>query len=118
MISYINVFNECSRSPGDVTCDLFARVHGSSLDTSCLLQKVCVGGMMNHQTVASVRADVSSCWQRNSFTINGCSQIEIFDKLLDVDTKLTQLRGQGRSSHGHLRWNIGSQSSNVMVDLD
>ena len=73
--------------------------------------------MVDHQVVAPVRVDGGPGGQRDPLLVDGRPQVEVLDELLDVDTELTQLGGQGRSSHGHLSWYRGPQSSNVMVYL-
>ena len=73
---------------------------------------------MDDQVVAPVRIDGGPGGQWHSFSEDGGPQVEIFDKLLDVDSQLTKLGGQGWTSHRHLSWDIGLESSNVMIDLD
>ena len=72
---------------------------------------------MDHQVVAPVGVNGGPGGQWDALFEDGSPQVEVLDELLDVDTELTQLGGQGRTSHGHLSWDGGPQAPNVMGDL-
>ena len=105
-------------SPCDITSGLLATLHGASLDPCCLLQEVCVGGMMDHETVTSVRIDGGPCGKRDALAKYRGAEIEVLDKLLDVDTELAELRGHGGTRHAHLGGYGGPQAADVVLDLD
>ena len=73
---------------------------------------------MNYKIVTPVRVYGGPCWQRDALAIYRGPEIEVLDKLLDVNAELTKLRGHGRSRHAHLRRYRGPEAADVMLDLD
>merc|ERR1719308_123218 len=73
---------------------------------------------MDCKVVTSVRIDRSPCWQRDALTKYRRPEVEVLDKLLDVDAELAELRGHGGAGHTHLGRDVGPQAADVMLDLD
>ena len=73
---------------------------------------------MDYEVVTSVRIDCGPCWQWDALAKYRRPEVEVLDKLLDVDAELTELRGHGGAGHTHLGRDVGPQAADVMLDLD